>query len=530
MLKEIRCDLFSQPLIEFHGGLNVTLGDNVSTNSIGKSLFLLIIDYVFGGNSYVDSSAIKELGHHTVFYTFKFDSQYYYFSRDTASSDVMLKCDKHYNKISELKLDEFTAWLKEQYYIPSYLSFRSAVNPYSRIWGKNNYDVDKPLQNYYKDKESISVNNLVKLYELYDGIAEINKEIAKNEDTKKVLNGITKEKLIDKISNKEFKKNEIRVSEIENELENIKNNILGFSLNIQELSSKELIDLKIQKDVLIKKQSYLLNKMKRLELTLQNKIVKKSYFARLNEYFTTINQTKIEDIENFHNKIGSILNKEIISELKNLESKNEDLEKQIAVVELKIANVLENVDSPKFIVEKVYDLTTELNKIESVNKMYTGYLSVTTSIEDGKINRDNILVDILRGIEEIINTKLIEINSNIYTGKIKIPSINLRTNSYTFDHSSNTGTGKTYTNLIELDIAILSTSKLPFVIHDSILFKNIEDFTFDAIVKEYRKVDKQIFISIDGIGKFSAETQTVLNSLSVIKLSKETMLFNKNWQ
>lgn len=530
MLKEIKCDLFSQPLIEFHDGLNVALGDNVSTNSIGKSLFLLIIDYAFGGNSYFSSSAIKELGHHIIFYTFKFDSQYYYFSRDTSSSDVVIKCDKHYNKISELKLDEFTAWLKEQYYIPSYLSFRSAVNPYSRIWGKNNYDVDKPLQNYSGENQSIGVNNLVKLYELYDEIAEINKEITKNEDTKKVLNGIQKEKLIDKISKKEFENNENRVSEIKDELENIKNNLLGFSLNIQELSSKELIDLKIQKDVLIKQQSFLLNKIKRLELTLQNKIVQKSYFGRLSEYFTNINQAKIENIENFHNKIGSILNKEIESELKNLESKNEDLEKQIAIIELKIADVLENVDSPKFIVEKVYDLTTELNKIESVNKMYGQYQSVITFIKESKINRDSILLDILRDIEEIINNKLVEINSNIYKGKIKIPSITLRTNSYTFDHSSNTGTGKTYTNLIELDIAILSTSRLPFVIHDSVLFKNIEDFTFDEIVKEYRKIDKQIFISIDGIGKFNKETQTVLNNLLVIKLSKETMLFNKNWQ
>lgn len=47
MLKEIFCSKFKQSKIEFHKGLNVILGDNNGSNSIGKSTMLLIIDYVF---------------------------------------------------------------------------------------------------------------------------------------------------------------------------------------------------------------------------------------------------------------------------------------------------------------------------------------------------------------------------------------------------------------------------------------------------------------------------------------------------
>ena len=49
MLREIICDKFKEKKIEFYDGLNVVLGDEQGSNSIGKSTFLMIIDYVYGG-------------------------------------------------------------------------------------------------------------------------------------------------------------------------------------------------------------------------------------------------------------------------------------------------------------------------------------------------------------------------------------------------------------------------------------------------------------------------------------------------
>ena len=62
MLKEIRCDKFiSNGVIRdpicFHSGLNTVLGSASGTNSIGKSTFLMIIDFVFGGNDYADKTS-----------------------------------------------------------------------------------------------------------------------------------------------------------------------------------------------------------------------------------------------------------------------------------------------------------------------------------------------------------------------------------------------------------------------------------------------------------------------------------------
>lgn len=58
MLVEVQCDKFMRDgqirePIQFHKGLNAVLGDDNGSNSIGKSTFLMILDFVFGGTDYV---------------------------------------------------------------------------------------------------------------------------------------------------------------------------------------------------------------------------------------------------------------------------------------------------------------------------------------------------------------------------------------------------------------------------------------------------------------------------------------------
>ena len=81
MLKEINCKQFIENPIIFSSGLNSILGDDYSTNSIGKSTLLMIIDFIFGGSTFLtkNSGSIKELGHLTYNYEFIFDSKSYYF-------------------------------------------------------------------------------------------------------------------------------------------------------------------------------------------------------------------------------------------------------------------------------------------------------------------------------------------------------------------------------------------------------------------------------------------------------------------
>ena len=81
MLIEVMCDKFTshgkpRGRISLHAGLNTILGSDSGSNSIGKSTFLMIIDFVFGGDDYVEKLADvqTEVGEHRIcFSVYKWD-------------------------------------------------------------------------------------------------------------------------------------------------------------------------------------------------------------------------------------------------------------------------------------------------------------------------------------------------------------------------------------------------------------------------------------------------------------------------
>ena len=78
MLIELHSPAFMQngetrPPVVFGTGLNVVLGTTTRNNSIGKSTFMLAIDFAFGGNSYKNDDLIANTGHHEIRFKFKFD-------------------------------------------------------------------------------------------------------------------------------------------------------------------------------------------------------------------------------------------------------------------------------------------------------------------------------------------------------------------------------------------------------------------------------------------------------------------------
>ena len=88
MLLEIFCDKFVKneqvrPAVKFHKGLNVVLGNKLGANSIGKSTFLLAIDFAFGGSDYVEKATDieKNIGSHSILFTFEFKNCKYHHKR-----------------------------------------------------------------------------------------------------------------------------------------------------------------------------------------------------------------------------------------------------------------------------------------------------------------------------------------------------------------------------------------------------------------------------------------------------------------
>ena len=229
MLKVINCEIFRTKKVEFHFGLNVVVGDLNAANSIGKSSLLMIVDFIYAGNTYLEHNkdVVKELGHHEFKFEFVFKNTSHYFIRDTEQNNVVKKCDKEYNTILEMNIDDFSSFLKSQYNLQEIdLSLREIVSLYSRIWGKPNQFIKKPLQGFDKEVEKDSIVKLLKLFKKYSFLKELVEKIKKEQEYKSVFNKAVKNELVPKVSKTEYSNNTIQLSQLENELEDIKNNIL----------------------------------------------------------------------------------------------------------------------------------------------------------------------------------------------------------------------------------------------------------------------------------------------------------------
>ncbi|MDR4888838.1 ATP-binding protein [Fredinandcohnia sp. QZ13] len=131
MLTRIKSAIFSEETIEFHVGLNVVLGDNNGSNSIGKSTLLMILDFIFGGNTYTsyNSDVITNLGHHNFGSTFIFNNNEFHYVRGTEKPDVVYRSNKNYENLEQITINDFTKELKLLYGIESdQLTFRAAVS------------------------------------------------------------------------------------------------------------------------------------------------------------------------------------------------------------------------------------------------------------------------------------------------------------------------------------------------------------------------------------------------------------------
>lgn len=154
MLVELSCEKFienDKPRgpIRFTTGLNSVIGANDGANSIGKSTFLLVIDFIFGGSDYVDESTdvIENVGHHTIIFKFDFYGKHYFFSRSTDNSAFVNICDENYNITNHLSKEDYCNFLAKSYRFASdNLLFRQVMSPFIRVWGRDTYDHSKPLK------------------------------------------------------------------------------------------------------------------------------------------------------------------------------------------------------------------------------------------------------------------------------------------------------------------------------------------------------------------------------------------------
>lgn len=536
MLKEIRCPLFNHESITFHNGLNIILGDDDAKNSIGKSTALMVIDFALGGDSFLkdDAGAIRALGHHYYNYYFEFAEQPYFFSRSTDVSDVVYVCDNDYKRLSELSVEEYRRKLKEFYGLSALeSSFRSIVSPFARIWKKGGLEPDQPFISAAKESTGTAISRLI---DLFDRRADIDAEkmvIDELKERKKLISNSMNANIIPRINKIQYKANTKTIADNSLQIEQLKQGVSGALNAYEALFDENMRRMQQRKNELKNLSGELQVKIERLQREISGitpRLV--ANISLVAEYFPTVNVERLAQVETFHQKIGGIVKKELKDELAVAQSELYAFANESMSLEHQIETALKSKGMPDDLFKRMFDLKDKTDKATEENKYFEQKSQLQDAIKLSGHRLDEIYTKIFLNIEAKINFKLKAFNRVVYGPTRNSSELRIKSSSsYRFTSPDDTGTGKSFAGLIGFDITMLSLTKLPFVIHDSVVYKNIEIPAIKRILRILAVIKpKQIFLSFDEAKKFGFQAEQLLKKFTVLKLSHNDLLYNKDWR
>lgn len=177
------------------------------------------------------------------------------------------------------------------------------------------------------------------------------------------------------------------------------------------------------------------------------------------------------------------------------------------------------------------ELKAEIDALKTQNQAFL----TQKELQDAKAKAEEALrrgiEGILAEIEETLNSKMKEFNDTLFKTHRKPPHIKFnKHDSYKFETPDDTGTGSNYKGMIVYDLAVLFTTALPALAHDSLVFKNLEKDVEDGIMRIYASTQKQVFIAYDKQGDCRPETQRILYDNCVLQLSDNNCeLYGRSW-
>ncbi len=486
MLREIYCDKFHQKKIEFTDGFNVVLGTNSGDNSIGKSTFMLILDFVFGGTTYSSSTdIIDNVGDHRISFKFEFDNQFFYFSRSIKDQNTVEKCDENYNQTATISLNDYRKWLSENNHLKIFeLRYREAVGRYIRVYRKKNYDEDFPLHSDPKEKSSAAMISLLKLFNRYETIAALAEQAKESEDKLSAYNKAQKLSFISSINKNTFKKNEKEIQQLQTEIHNLEAGLEHDLLDVDSIASEEAIHIKKDLSRAKRMRTGILSRISTLDENAAYSFSSTTdELSELSTFFPECNIRKLSDIEAFHRKISTIFKSEIRTEKEELLEALKEYDSIIAQLTEKLSQLVHNPNLSKIILQKHADALKKIEKMQRENEAYSKHQALQEAKSSDAVRLSLAKSEQYGIVEKQINIEMERINQEIYVEKYNAPTLHFNDSTYLFRTPNDTGTGIAYKGLVAFDLAIMKLTAIPILVHDSVVLKQISDEAIENITQ-----------------------------------------------
>lgn len=543
MLKKIRCDLFKKndeirPPIFFHDGLNIILGSVPGTaGSIGKSTMLLIVDFVFGGTSYLDSDAVVQLDAHTIFFVFSFNGVDYCFARSTNDSNIVSITDQVGNVQKSIKIKDFTNWLAVQYSmnLPG-LQFRNTLSRFFRIYGKNNSNERKPLQvRGGSESQKDAIHILITLFDYYSSVVIFEEQQKLAEEKISAFRNARRYEFIPSAVDglTKYQENIAAIASLQNEMNKLRN---SDNRNINEEEVEIANQANALSHVLDELNSNIRSKEDKLRLINLN--IQQGVYPThadldsLQEFFPEVNLKKLVEIERFHAKIQVVLKEEFESAAQKIKEELAPLKQESERISSKLNTLHPSMAFSEEFLNAYSRLDRRITKLQDENEAFEERNKLQEEKQRANARYQEQMSSILNSIETKINNELERLNEFVTRGEYNAPELTIKKyDSYNFETPKDKGTGTNNRGMLLYDLAILNLTVLPAIAHDSKLFDSMSRPDVSRMLELYNKIQgKQIFISLDKTTGCSTDAQNIIGNRTVLKLDKnKEALFGEEW-
>ncbi|WP_406710403.1 DUF2326 domain-containing protein [Trueperella pyogenes] len=517
-------------------GLNTVLGTENTENSIGKSTTLLAIDFCFGGSDYVDKAkdVIKNIGHHEIRFAFLLGGETHYFRRATDTPTSITLCDENYRPQRTMTLDDFKTFVATQYGLTDAgISLRQAVSGFFRIWQRKNSDVDHPLLAHTRDTQADGVKRLLMLFDQYTKLQEF---IAAKDAAVRELDlfnaagryyDFPRARNITEVNN-----NTQRIEDLQIERDQAGTRAGLTAKDYTAAQQAAINQVQAEREPLLRRYNHIgrqIGAMKRAK-GISAEVSLTTRFDALREFFPEANIEHIENIEHFHHSIRQILEAEFKAETKQLEEERRRIQRHLGQLNSRLEELSVAPTATQADIRAYSELDRQIRSLRNANKAFHDEQRLTAAKKQASEALGDASATILENIEHTLNATMQRIDGEITREERTPPSIRIPAiDKYSYEIENDSGTGSTQRGLISFDLAMLETTLLPAVAHDSMLVQPIEDQAFDGIAQVYARQKKQVFLAIDKISRYSEDTQQILTKSAFIHLEPGRELFGRSW-
>ena len=252
----------------------------------------------------------------------------------------------------------------------------------------------------------------------------------------------------------------------------------------------------------------------------------------LQRFFPEADVRKIDEIEEFHRKLAKALKDEFRQAESSMQDDLNAIDAKIAALKGKLAELGKPTNVSDAAFGRFADIQIELTNLRGANEAFFKREKLKGDKKEYQKALDALIAEITQDMKSTINGLIQETNGLIYGSEITPPLFDVKDGKkielYT---PRDAGTGTQYRGVIEFDLAMLEAADVPTLVHDSIMFKNIENQAIAGLAQAYLNASKQTFVAIDKLSSYPEIAQRVLSDAVVLSLGPDgEALFGRTWR